>query len=128
MAVIYGGNMEQNEIDLNKLALEIQKRSTKAQSVTWILVAERLPEPDLRVLAVYKGEYKSVVIRAIYLPAKYAACYGDYDESVYDEETDQSYYPEGWYEAVEEQEYSFYGPLPNAVTHWEQLPALPSRV
>ena len=120
--------MEQNEIDLNKLALEIQKRSTKAQSVTWILAAERLPEPDLRVLAVYKGEYKSVVIRAIYLPAKYAACYGDYDESVYDEETDQSYYPEGWYEAVEEQEYSFYGPLPNAVTHWQPLPALPSRV
>ena len=98
----------------------------EANAITWIPVAERSPEPDLRVLAVYSEEgHRRTIIRALYLPPKYAACYEEYEEAVYDQDTDQVYFPGGWYEATEDGEYAFVGPMGGTVTHWMQLPALP---
>lgn len=97
------------------------------KAVSWVPVAERLPEPDLRVLAVYRDGRMTTIIRGLHLPALTAICWDGFEEAVYDEATDKLYYPGGWYEAVEEQEYAFYGPLPGKVTHWAQLPTLPLR-
>lgn len=103
-----------------------QRAEAAERAVTWIPVAERLPEPDLRVLAVYSEEgRKRTIIRALYLPPKYATCDTEYEEAVYDHETDQLYFPGGWYEATEGGEYAFVGPMEGTVTHWMQLPALP---
>ena len=103
-------------------------RAEAAEADTWTPVAELLPEPDRRVLAVYIEEQKPVIIRAVHLPAKYAACYDEYEEAEYDEETDTLYFPGGWYEAMESGEYAYTGPLSGQVTFWADLPALPARV
>lgn len=99
-------------------------------TVTWIPTAERLPQPELRVLAVHNDGHRTMVLRAIHIPPKTNFCYAEYDEAEYDEaeydeDTDACYYPGGWYEAVESGEYAFVGPLAGSVTHWAQLPALP---
>lgn len=120
---------EERQTAVDEASIALAKHNppewVKEKAVTWIPVAERLPEPDLRVLAVYSEQHRRTIIRALYLPHKYASCCDGYEEAVYDEETDQLYYPGGWYEAVQEQEYAFYGPLPCKVTHWANLPALP---
>ena len=97
----------------------------EARCVTWIPVVDQLPTTELRVLAAYHDGRMTTTIRALYMPAKEVLCYGEYDEAVYDAETDQYYYPAGWYEAMEEGEFAFVGPLSGTVTHWAQLPALP---
>ena len=107
---------------------QLRQRAEAAEAGTWTPVTELLPEPDRRVLAVYCEEHNRVIIRAVHLPAKYAACYEEYEEAVYDEGTDQLYFPEGWYEATESCEYAYVGPLSGQVTHWTDLPALPARV
>ena len=94
-------------------------------TVTWIPVADSLPQTELRVLAVYSDDRRKMILRAIHIPPKTIFCYGEHEESEYDEETDAIYYPGGWYEAVESGEYAFVGPLAGSVTHWAQLPALP---
>lgn len=109
------------------VAQQQRAEAAEAHAVTWIDVTERLPEPDRRVLAVYREDYKTVIIRAVHLPAKYAACYEEYEEAEYDEETDTLYFPGGWYEAMESAEYAYIGPVSGTVTHWKEMPTLPSR-
>ena len=96
-----------------------------ARCVTWIPVVDQLPPTELRVLAAYHDGRITTTIRALYMPAKEVLCYDEYDEAVYDAETDQYYYPVGWYEAMEEDKFAFVGPLLGTVTHWAQLPTLP---
>lgn len=119
----------QTAADESSIALSHHNPPEWAQkkAATWISVEERLPEPDLRVLAVYCDGRMTTSIRALHLPALTAICWDGFEEAVYDEATDKLYYPGGWYEAVEEQEYAFYGPLPGKVTHWADLPTLPVR-
>jgi hypothetical protein len=117
---------------IRELMIELQQARQRAEvaeaSSNWTPVEELLPEPDVRVLAVYSEGQRPIVIRAVHLPAKYAACYEEYEEAEYDEETDTLYFPGGWYEAIESAEYAYIGPMSGTVTHWQPLPALPSRV
>ena len=94
--------------------------------ITWIPVAERLPDTELRVLAAYNDGRMTTTIRALHIPRFAVQC--DYNPDMeldYNPDTDLTYYPGGWYEACEEGEYSFIGPLTGTVTHWAKLPALP---
>lgn len=110
------------------VTLAQEREEFKARAVTWIPVAERLPDTMLRVLAVYVKDGATTTIRGLHIAAHEAICWGfDFDEAVYDAEEDKYYYPEGWYEAMEDGEFAFIGPVEGTVTHWAQLPALPAR-
>jgi len=92
-------------------------------------VSERLPEPGKKVLAYYLNSLgKSRTILAEWVPAKTKAdddlTDGDFAE--YDEETDEYYWPEGWYEAIEN--WDDYGAVfvnEGEITHWQPLPRGP---
>jgi hypothetical protein len=93
----------------------------------WINVSKELPDPSKKVLAHYKndlGNGRTVV--ACYVPAKTRS--GGYDEEFaeYDEDADEFYWPEGWYECIENWEeldcVNIYG---GVVTHWRPLPESP---
>lgn len=99
-------------------------------------VAERLPEPSTKVLAHYFNDLgKGRTICAIWVPAKTRSdSYGDDDFTEYDEELDTFYWPEGWYEAIEnwddlgyvkvdEGEVIYWQPLPKWPVHALPLPA-----
>ena len=98
--------------------------------ITWIPVAERLPDTELRVLAAYNDGRMTTTIRALHIPASTVAC-SEYNVDMveiadYDEATGNYYYPAGWYECVESaDDYSYIGPLTGTVTHWALPPALP---
>lgn len=99
-------------------------------------VSERLPEPNTKVLAHYFNDLgKGRTICAIWVSAKTRSdSYGDDDFTEYDEESDTFYWPEGWYEAIEnwddlgyvkvdEGEVIFWQPLPKWPTNALPLPA-----
>lgn len=97
----------------------------KLDAVRWFPVTDCMPAPELRVLATYNDGRMTIVLRALYVLPRTVLCDSDYEDSEYDEATAASYYPGGWYEAHEEGEYAFAGPLSGAVTHWTRLPRLP---
>jgi hypothetical protein len=88
---------------------------------TWIPVTDRLPESGKPVLVACDKK----VLRAVYA-AKYSLdeenwkWWTDGDGSDYDEITDKTYWPEGWYEWNEHEEYYF--TLKKEPTHWMPLP------
>ncbi len=98
----------------------------------WIPVAERLPEPETDVLAVFNRNGYIFVIPAIYEDGKMLTrdsawnwsdiyCYG-----LYDEEADDYYIPEGWWENRKFNPDDVYNnPVDCAVTHWMPLPGAP---
>jgi hypothetical protein len=95
----------------------------------WIPVAERLPKPGQYVLVVFRySTGKQVVIRAMHAP-RHTLSEDDYGEFVtegadYDEATDTTYWPEGWYECNENEETHWQ--VHEKVTHWMPLPETPS--
>jgi len=102
--------------------------AAEARVVNWISTEERLPETQLRVLAVmlYDGR-KPRIIRAMHIPAKTVECldWEFNDAVVYDSESERHYLGAGWYELMEEGEYDYVGPLSDSVTHWAEMPELP---
>jgi len=102
--------------------------AAEARVVNWISTEERLPETQLRVLAVmlYDGR-KPRIIRAMHIPAKTVECldWEFNDAVVYDSESECHYLGAGWYELMEEGEYDYVGPLSDSVTHWAEMPELP---
>jgi len=102
--------------------------AAEARVVNWISTEERLPETQLRVLAVmlYDGR-KPRIIRAMHIPAKTVECldWEFNDAVVYDSESERHYFGAGWYELMEEGEYDYVGPLSDSVTHWAEMPELP---
>jgi len=102
--------------------------AAEARVVNWISAEDRLPETQLRVLAVmlYDGR-KPRIIRAMHIPAKTVECldWEFNDAVVYDSESERHYFGAGWYELMEEGEYDYVGPLSDSVTHWAEMPALP---
>lgn len=123
--VIPGGwETQTKEDELRQRIAELEARPV----VTWIAVAERLPDPELRVLAAYNDGRMTTTLRALYIPRFAVQC--DYNPDIeldYDSDTDLAYYPRGWYEAIEEGEYAFIGPLIGTVMYWAKLPALPKQ-
>ena len=112
---------------IDYLSQSAKETVVNTAAIEWIPVSDQFPTTKLRVLAAYNDGRTTTTIRALHIPPKTVIDYNDFDESEYDEETDQYYFPAGWYEAVESGEYAFVGPLDGTVTHWAQLPALPSK-
>lgn len=94
----------------------------------WISVEERLPEPMKVVLVRQRTgcQDKSVTVIGQWIPALTEEADADaVDWLDYDEATDASYVPEGWYEMqVNWGEYSSIY-IHEAVTHWMPLPEPP---
>ena len=95
------------------------------RAVRWVPVSEALPATELRVLVAYNDGRMTMILRALHIPALTVLCSDDYGDCEYAADTDATYCPGGWYEAVEEGEYAFVGPLSGTVTHWARLPKLP---
>jgi len=92
-------------------------------------VSERLPEPSVKVLAHYFNDLgKGRTICAIWVPAKTRSdSYGDDDFTEYDEESDTFYWPEGWYEAIENWDDLGYVKVDEGeVIYWQPLPKWPA--
>lgn len=93
----------------------------KTAAPAWIPITERLPESGVPVLV----SVGKKVLRAAYV-AKFAMSeekhgkWSDGDDADYSEETDQTYWPEGWYERSEGEE--IYWPIDPWPTHWMPLP------
>jgi hypothetical protein len=90
-------------------------------------VAERLPEPGRKVLAHYLNALgKPRTIIAEWVPAKTREDSPEGDLGEYDDETDLFYWPEGWYEQIENWE-DFTALLVDEgeITHWQPLPRGP---
>jgi hypothetical protein len=96
-----------------------------------IPVSERLPEASTKVLAHYFNDLgNGRTICAIWVPAKSRS--EDYDLSgddftEYDEEDDKFYWPEGWYEAIENwDELGWVKVYEGEVIYWQPLPQWPA--
>jgi hypothetical protein len=97
-------------------------------SSTPVPVSERLPEPNTKVLAHYFNALgKGRTICAIWVPAKSRSDDADYDFTEYDEEDDKFYWPEGWYEAIENwDDLGWVEVDEGEVVYWQPLPKWPA--
>ena len=96
-----------------------------------VAVSERLPEPSVKVLAHYFNDFgKGRTICAIWVPAKSRSDEGDLDSNdflEYDEDGDKYYWPEGWYEAIENwEELGWAKVYEGEVAYWQPLPKWPA--
>jgi hypothetical protein len=93
-------------------------------------VSERLPEPSTKVLAHYFNDLgRKRTICAIWVPAKSrSGDIGDDDDfTEYDEEDDKFYWPEGWYEAIENwDDLGWIHVDEGEVVYWQPLPKWPA--
>lgn len=121
---------------IHRAATLLLRLSVATPAVVPVAVSERLPEPNVKVLAHYFNRLgKGRTVCAIWVPAQTRSdSYGDDDFTEYDEETDKFYWPEGWYEAIEnwddlgwvkvdEGEVVYWQPLPKWPAHALPLPA-----
>ena len=98
-----------------------------APPLTPIPVAERLPEPGIKVLAHYFNACgKSRTVCAIWIPAKFCRDDMEIDNDdflEYDEEDDKYYWPEGWYEEIDNwDELQSVAINEGVVDYWQPLP------
>ena len=91
----------------------------------WISVKDRLPE-GIACLAFYKNNLgRNRIVKAKY--TKKYTVEASYDDEwlEYNEDDDTFYYPEGWYEMIDNwDDYSFVT-INHEVTHWMPLPTPP---
>jgi hypothetical protein len=117
---------ELGQVDLVRRALTRWGRP----AVQPVAVAEGLPEAGQKVIAYYLnalGNRRTIL--AEWVPAKSRTddCLVQDDSTEYDEETDEYYWPEGWYESIEN--WDDYGAVfvnEGVITHWQPLPAGPA--
>ena len=92
----------------------------------WIPVTERLPENGVHVFLSCKCGAGAYVCDGFHtekysMPAQF---YADIDAD-YDEETDEYYFPEGWWEVIKNwDDYSCVA-IEDTITHWMPLPQPP---
>jgi hypothetical protein len=99
------------------------------QALVPVAASERLPEPSTKVLAHYVNDLgKGRTICAIWVPAKTRIDEGGHDDfTEYDEEDDKFYWPEGWYEAIENwDELGYVKVYEGEVDYWQPLPKRPA--
>lgn len=96
-------------------------------------VSERLPEPNTKVLAHYFNDLgNGRTICAIWVPAKSWSDdiddnYNNSDHLEYDETDDCYYWPEGWYETIENwDELGYVKVNEGDVIYWQPLPTWPA--
>ena len=114
-----------------RAATLFQHQAAELAALRGAPVSERLPEPNTKVLAHYCNKLgKGRTICAIWVPAKTRVSDSDIDEDLqfeYDYETDQFYWPQGWYEAIENwEEFGYLKVYEGEVTYWEPLPKWPA--
>lgn len=93
-------------------------------------VSERMPEANIKVLAHYFNALgKGRTVCAVWVPAKTRSDdidSSDDDFQEYDEETDRFYWPEGWYEAIENwEDLGWVRIYEGEVVYWQPLPKWP---
>lgn len=92
-------------------------------------VGERLPEPNTKVLACYFNDLGNKrTICAIWVPAQTRIeRYGKDGFTEYDKEADAFYWPEGWYEQIENwEDLDWIRVYKGEVIYWQPLPQWPS--
>lgn len=97
----------------------------------WIQVSERLPESERTVLAFYNNSHgKSRRVRAEYIAHMSKGADDGWDgdaDAYYDEATDESYWPAGWYEVIDNWDDLTHMVIHEGeVSHWMPLPAGPA--
>ena len=120
-------------VKLRRAAALLQQQSTELATLRAqpVAVSDRLPEPNTKVLAHYCNKLsKGRTICAIWVPAKTRVSNSDIDENLdleYDDKTDQFYWPEGWYEAIENwEEFGYLKVYEGEVAYWQPLPKWPA--
>jgi hypothetical protein len=115
----YGGVPELGYVEMPESMLE------------WIPVEIKLPEKGQNVFAHYKNSFgKDRIIRAKYL-RKYQeeASDDELDFAEYSEEHDENFWPEGWYEQIDNWgDYSAVAVVEGEIDYWLPLPPLPEDV
>lgn len=95
----------------------------------WISVNDRMPEPGVEVLAHYCDSYdRPKTIRAIWVAAKTREHRGCDDalDCDYDDDADQFYWPEGWYECINNwDDFDHITADEGDITHWMPMPEPP---
>ena len=114
-----------------RAATLLQQQATELAALRGVPVSERLPGPNTKVLAYYFNELgKGRTICAVWVPAKTRVSDSDIDEDLefeYDYETDQFYWPEGWYETIENwEEFGYLKVYEGKVAYWQPLPKWPA--
>lgn len=113
--------LQQQQAEINRL---------RAQQ-TPVPVSEGLPKRNTKVLAHYFNALgNGRTICAVWVPAKsrsYDADFADDDFTEYDEEDDKYYWPEGWYEAIENSDdLGWVAVNCGEVAYWQPLPKWPA--
>ena len=103
--------------------------AAKAETA-WIPVAA-LPAPCLKVIATYVNSLGNRrTIMAKWVPGKTEEAHSLDDEfGEYDEATDATYAPEGWYEVINNlDDCTFVAVSEGVITHWMPLPEAPDTI
>ena len=89
------------------------------------------PEPCMKVIATYVNSLGNRrTIMAKWIPGKTEEAHSLDDEfGEYDEATDTTYVPEGWYECINNLgDYTFVAVSEGVITHWMPLPEAPDAI
>ena len=124
--VFDGGNIE----SAKRLICLLQAENAKLKAqLTWRPASE-LPEEDQIVIATYLNGYgKRRRVRAVYI-RQYEEEAGDDDELCveYCHEIDEWYLKEGWYELIDNWDYSLVTIVEGVVDYWMPIPPAPEGV
>jgi hypothetical protein len=124
-------NHEADSWVVARAATLLQQQESGLAALRGVPVGEDLPKPNTKVLAFYLNKLgKGRTICAIWVPAKTRVSDSDIDEDLefeYDDETDQFYWPEGWYETIENwEEFGYLKVYEGEVVYWQPLPKWPA--